>query len=165
MKYFILVIALFSTPVMADATINLGLFVSEEDNSSGAIVEIAEGNTFLYKGGVVIAKNLSGPTVAIGYRAGPIDLYVGYVRTYRMEDMGPRIVNVGGIGVIDPTGVGSGDATFIEAKYKNLFIRYTGYDVDYRYFATRVENGVVLGGERIINVTDEVFSIGLVFEF
>lgn len=164
MKYLLLILALLSPPVLAETKMNLGLFLSDLDSSHGAIIGIEGGESLLYRVEVNIAANLGGPSAAVGYKFGPINVYLGYLSIVRMDKIG-AFVDVGGVPVYDDQGDGTGDGVFLDLRYKKLFIRYTEYDVDFYHRAVRIENGIQIEGRQNTNVSDSALWVGLLFQF
>ncbi len=136
----VLLIAVFMsfsfTASAATQDFSFGAYAPSMDNAAGvrAMVTGVSKNGTLIRGGVNLSQNLGGPDISIGKKLGRLKLFTGvtWVTLYEpiniMAPVNNQLVST-------KTRHGVGGSIYIEAGYKNLFVRYSSYDVDLDYTA------------------------------
>lgn len=170
MKTFIsliLSIILFSS-ANADIKLSVSPYVANIKDSSGMIINLSNDSNFLWKADINLSRNFAGPSVAFGIPIGDLKVYLGYHDIIRMEQQS-GFVDIQGVPIFDPSSDAQGSGIYVEAVYKNLFVRYLSYDVDYilrshrdvivRGKLTRISNSM------IVPITGEVVWVGFAFAF
>jgi hypothetical protein len=142
-KYLLILLLIFPFAGLADEgdpsepRLAVSLFASSLEKGAGARLGLHGGDNFLWALDWNLSQSLGGVSAAVGKRFGGLDLLIGVSQAMNYYNPEAITLNVGGVDMTTTLHDGDGATAFIEADYKYLFVKWSYYEVEQNYHASR----------------------------